>query len=270
MCTLIALHRCVPGHPIVIGANRDEFLDRPAAPPALRIGARGPIVAPLDRRAGGTWLGVNPAGVFAALTNRPTARPDPARRSRGWLVIEALAHAGAREAAEAAARLPAEAYNPFNLFVADADEAFVVVYEGGARLEALAPGAHVVGNADPDDRAVPKVARILAEAERVAAAPPETQLLELAAVCRSHARAAAGHSSREDACMHLGDVGPGGYGTRSSALLRLGRDPAAGELWWAEGPPCSTRYEDRSHLLRGLGRGAAWDSAEASAERTLR
>ena len=36
MCTLIALHRCVPGAPLVIAANRDEYLDRPAEPPALR------------------------------------------------------------------------------------------------------------------------------------------------------------------------------------------------------------------------------------------
>jgi hypothetical protein len=115
---------------------------------------------------------------------------------------------------------------------------------------------------------VPKIARLLGEAERAAAGPPGAVLSRLGALCRSHERADAGHSSREDTCIHLGGVGAAGYGTRSSALLRLGRDPGAGELWWADGPPCVTEYEDRSHLLRMLGRGARTSAEEPA--RTLR
>src|SRR5262249_10657645 len=89
-CTLIALHHCIDRAPLVIAANRDEFLDRPAEGPALREIAGGRIVAPRDVRAGGTWLGVNALGVFAALTNRRTSEPDPVRRSRGLLVLDAL------------------------------------------------------------------------------------------------------------------------------------------------------------------------------------
>ena len=109
MCTLIVLHRCVPGSPLVIAANRDEYLDRPATPPALRedLGA-GRVAAPVDERAGGTWLGLNAAGLFAAITNRPTRRPDPTRRSRGLLVLDALAE-GDEAAAPAAEAAPAEA-----------------------------------------------------------------------------------------------------------------------------------------------------------------
>ena len=36
MCTLIALHRCYPDASLVVAANRDEYLDRPAEGPALR------------------------------------------------------------------------------------------------------------------------------------------------------------------------------------------------------------------------------------------
>ncbi|MCE7958558.1 MAG: hypothetical protein DYH06_11570, partial [Acidobacteria bacterium ACB2] len=85
MCTLVALHRCVPGAHLWVAANRDEFLARPAAGPALRDGRAGAIVAPLDLQAGGTWWGLNAQGVFAAVTNRPAPRPDPALRSRGQL-----------------------------------------------------------------------------------------------------------------------------------------------------------------------------------------
>lgn len=244
MCTLIVLHRCVPGSPLVIAANRDEYLDRPASPPALRddLGA-GRVAAPADERAGGTWLGVNAAGLFAAITNRPTKRPDPARRSRGLLVLDALAEGDARTAAATLATLPSDAYNPFNLVVADRDHAFACVYEGRPRVAPLAPGVHVVCNAEPDDTDVPKVARLAERARKAAAGDPERVLDTLAELCRGHE----GGAALDDACIHLP-----GYGTRSSTLLRLADD--AGDAAWrfADGPPCRNEYEDFTHLLDAL------------------
>jgi uncharacterized protein with NRDE domain len=241
MCTLVALHRCTPDAFLWIAANRDEYLERPSEAPALREGSNGVFVAPLDRRAGGTWWGLNECGVFAALTNRPTPSLDPTRRSRGQLVLDAL---GADTAATAAARLaalPPDLYNPFNLFVADARDAFAVVYEGGPRLVPLAPGVHVIGNADPDARHVPKVRRTLERAERVAGGPVEQIAEGLAEICRTH---------EEDAlaspCVHRG-----GYGTRSSTLLRLGSDEDL--LLHADGPPCTHAYRDFTPLLTRLG-----------------
>jgi len=254
MCTLVALHRCAPGAHLWVAANRDEHLERPAEGPALREGRNGPIVAPLDRRAGGTWWGLNAIGVFAAVTNRPTARLDPARRSRGQLVLDLLAAASAREAAERARALAREAYNPFNLFVADARDAFAVVYEGGARAWPLAPGVHVIGNADPDAREVPKVRRALERAEQVAAGPADAIRDGLAALCRTHGDDA---DPKGDTCVHLE-----GYGTRSSSLLRLG--PAGGRLEHAAGPPCTSAYEDFTPLLSELGRAALLQSGETA------
>src|SRR5678815_1232251 len=124
MCTLVALHRCTPDAPLWVAANRDEYLERPAEGPALRNGRAGALVAPLDRRAGGTWWGLNAHGVFAAITNRPTSQLDATRRSRGQLVIDALCAGSARAAADALAPLGRDLYNPFNLFVADSQEAF--------------------------------------------------------------------------------------------------------------------------------------------------
>ncbi|MGH0029521.1 MAG: NRDE family protein, partial [Myxococcota bacterium] len=92
MCTLIVLHRCFEAAPLVVAANRDEYLDRPTEGPALRETARGDgrVVAPRDARAGGTWLGLNENGLFAAITNRRCESPDPDRRSRGLIVMDAL------------------------------------------------------------------------------------------------------------------------------------------------------------------------------------
>jgi len=254
MCTLVVLHRCFRDAPLVVAANRDEYLARPAEGPALRRfpearGEEAPlVVAPLDRRAGGTWLGLNDAGLFAGLTNRPTPRPDASRRSRGLLVAEALACRSAEAAAEVLAGLPEHAYNPFNLLVADGARCFVAVYERSPRLAELAPGPHVVGNADPDRADHPKVARTMRAAEKVAAGPAPAALGALAALCRSHEGAA---GPLDDVCIHAG-----GYGTRSSTLLRRGLTREADRLRFAEGPPCEHEYDDMTPLLHQLDREA--------------
>lgn len=244
MCTLILLHRCVAGAPLVLAANRDEYLDRPAVPPALLDVEGTPVAAPLDLRAGGTWLGVNGAGLFAGLTNRPTRSPDPDRRSRGMLVLDALKAPSAAAAADRLSAIPRASYNPFNLVLADRAQAFLLSYEDTGRLEALAPGAHVVGNADPNAADVPKVARLRRRAEALASLPSEQVIDGLGAICRGHD---GGGGPLDDTCIHTTV-----YGTRSGTLLRLGAAPGDGALRFADGPPCRTEYEDFTHLLGAL------------------
>ena len=99
MCTLALYFQTFPGYPVVVAANRDEYLNRPSAPPcALQ---RVPwIFGGKDLQAGGTWLGVNQYGLLAGLLNRHTPEPnDPARRSRGLLSLDALQTSSAAEAA---------------------------------------------------------------------------------------------------------------------------------------------------------------------------
>lgn len=243
MCTLVALHRCTPDAFLWIAANRDEYLDRAAEGPSLREGRSGPVIAPLDRRAGGTWWGLNAHGVFAAITNRPTRTLDPSRRSRGQLVLDALSHDSAQAATAALAAVGRDLYNPFNLFVADARDAAAIVYEGTPRVMTLAPGVHVIGNADPNAREVEKIRRTIERAEAVAAGPAGAIVDGLAAICRSHE---AGDDPLASTCVHRG-----GYGTRSSTLLRLGE---GGDLLrHADGPPCTSSYTDFTPLLAQLG-----------------
>ena len=52
--------------------------------------------------------------------------------------------------------------------------------------------------------------------------------------------------------VHYGDV----YGTRSSAVIRLAPALNHSELYAADGPPCTTPFEDRSDLLVALYRPA--------------
>jgi len=248
MCTLIALHRVVPGAALVVGANRDECYDRPAEGPALRATPSGPIVAPLDLEARGTWFGLSRHGVFAALTNLPCPDPDPRRRSRGLLVLDALAGASAREAAEKLRSLPMDAYNPFNLFVADRDEAFAFSYERGPRPASLRGGACVIGNAPLDVPEPAKVSRLREQVGRIAGSGAPLSGLEQ--LCRDHAPGPRG--PLDAVCVHTPS-----YGTRSSFLLSLaeaGLEDPRSVFRYAHGPPCESPYEDWTPLLRDLGR----------------
>lgn len=255
MCTLIVFHHCFADAEFVIAANRDEYLDRPAEPPALRSWHGRRVLAPRDARAGGTWLGTNDAGVFAGITNRPTASLDASRRSRGLLVADALAASSASEAAARLAALPARAYNPFNLLVCDAQDAFVIVYEEKAELRRLSAGPHVIGNGDPDSRRLPKVARLLDEADGIARGSAEEALAALEGTCAAHGNEGGPLLAT---CIHAG-----AYGTRSSTLMRRGRRPDQDVFRFSDGPPCSHGYRDFTGLLAQLDRtGMRTEAAE--------
>ena len=141
MCTLVILRRPEHDWPVVIGANRDEMIDRPAKPPARHWPDRTEIVAGIDLLAGGSWLGVNDWGVAAAVLNRHgSLGPEAGLRSRGELVLEALDHADAVDAAAALSDLDPEAYRSFNLIVADNRDAFWLRHTGD-RADRGASGA---------------------------------------------------------------------------------------------------------------------------------
>jgi len=246
MCTLAVAFGVDRRWPLVVAANRDERLGRPAGGWAVREGAGGiRHAAPADLLAGGTWMGVSSRGVFAGLTNYHAPLdwyPDPARRSRGELVGLALAAPSARAAREALAPAPAERWNPFHLLVADAEHAFLWWYDGErAALRELAAGLHVVTERSPDG-ACPRGDLVRA---RWPVEPSVARLRDLLTIDGGSGAPAA-------TCIH----GDPAYGTRSSAILRLAPDLRASELYVADGRPCTAPHEDRSDLLGALARTA--------------
>lgn len=76
--------------PFALIANRDEFHARPTQ--HLRWWSDQPIAAGRDLQAGGTWLGLNKLGRFAALTNYREGGVEPSGplESRGNLVTKVL------------------------------------------------------------------------------------------------------------------------------------------------------------------------------------
>lgn len=154
MCTLVILRR--PSHrwPVLIGANRDEMTGRPARPPGRHWPDRPEVSAGQDLLAGGSWLGLNDWGVAAAVLNRTgSLGPMPGLRSRGELVLEALDHADAVEAATALSALDPAAYRSFNLILADSRDGFWLRHAGEGRIEVhpLKEGLSLIAAGDLDD-----------------------------------------------------------------------------------------------------------------------
>lgn len=247
MCTLILLDRVVPQIPVIVAANRDEYLARPAAPPT-RFGAidgRPAFAAPHDLEAGGTWMGINEHGVFVGLTNRPVAQKPTGMRSRGLLVVDVLAGHSAGSAADQFERQRNARYAPFNLLATDGRAAWLARHtaEGERDRRPLEPGIHVVCNRDPHDPSSTKVARLRARlAELDLAAPPEALVAALFRVLGAHPDPS---NPLENPCVHTTE-----YGTRSSSVLLAG--PGRRAYWYADGAPCETKYRDFTALLDDL------------------
>jgi hypothetical protein len=245
MCTLIALHQTVPGYDLVIGMNRDEDRLRPAEPPQFLPGPP-PLVAPRDARAGGTWLGVNQPGLFAALSNRREKMSNTAK-SRGLLVLEALKSPHVRAAQITLEREVAQhEYNFFNLVVATREEMRFFSYDGQLRMSRGHEGLNVMTNAGGNLEGDEKVASIRSLAGDAKFPGGEKAIPWLETTLRHH-----GGGGTATLCVHF----PGG-GTVSSTILALhNADPGQHVLLYAHGSPCENPYRDYSHFVRQLNPG---------------
>src|SRR5690606_19920936 len=87
MCLIAVAWRATGRRPLIVAANRDESHARPTEPAHWWPDAPR-ILAGRDALAGGTWLGVDAAGRFAAVTNLRGAAPLVGQRSRGTLVAD--------------------------------------------------------------------------------------------------------------------------------------------------------------------------------------
>jgi uncharacterized protein with NRDE domain len=146
MCLLIAAHRVHPRYDLAIAANRDERHMRPSA--ALHFWRDAPgLLAGRDLIAGGTWLGVDGLGRFAAVTNfHEAASSDADAPSRGELVAAYLR--GKQDAAGYLEALETRAarYAGFNLLLADRDELWYASNRASQFARALSPGIYGLSN----------------------------------------------------------------------------------------------------------------------------
>ncbi|PRQ07933.1 NRDE family protein [Enhygromyxa salina] len=258
MCTIIAAVDVWPDSPLVIAANRDEMLDRPAIEP--RVWAAGEVaarrvLAPRDLKAGGTWLGINDAGLFVGITNRRSSSGllpgGRVLRSRGELVFEALGSDTHLDALARIQGLGARDYSPFHLLLADRAGARVVWGDGERLHEVeLEPGVHWLTERSFGAGESARHQTLTARSAELASgpAPDVARWRSILADHRPHAADGAAPKplsvGLDSMCVHARPIN---YGTRSSTIVQLhahGAAQAPVRFLYANGRPCETEFAD--------------------------
>jgi len=263
MCTIIVRHEMDDWCSTLIASNRDEFYDRPATGPMV-LCSTPLIVGGRDEREGGTWFGLTPAGLFVGLTNqRSFGARDDSLRSRGRLVVEALAEASLEGVKRHLGRVDPSSYNEFNLIFGDGDQLFAAYARREARaveIETLEAGVHVLCNDRLGSAEFPKADKAR---KRVAAIPVDAwirikpRLVEVLSddSLPSPSEVPAlppGAPFDSEVARHLQAicVKTPVYGTVSSTIAAVGAGRVE-QYWFSQGPPSENSFEDVLHLTRG-------------------
>lgn len=226
MCLIVVGWQAHPDYPLVVAANRDEFLVRPAVPAHWWTDAPD-LLAGRDLEAGGTWMGVSRSGRFAALTNyRDPTLHRPGAPSRGTLVRDCLtASDDAQSRLDAVAAVSA-GYAAFNLLVSDGKRLGIHESTTGV-VRMLEPGVYGLSN-HVLDTPWPKVrlarARFAAGLAQLPAHDAFLSLLRDDTPAPDHHLPETGVSAEWERWLSPAFIRAPGYGTRCSTLIAVHRD----------------------------------------------
>jgi uncharacterized protein with NRDE domain len=242
VCTLAVFTRALPGLPLVVAANRDEFYARPAESP--RVLSSDPlVVGGRDLVAGGSWLATSAKGLVVGILNRRTGEPpDSTRASRGALCVALARLDSVQAAADLLSRLPIDEHNPFNVLVADRGSALVAQNRAdGMALHELPPGTHLLTNLDLNDATCQRISRSSQRFQNLAATYAATSdrselVAGLHAVLGDHLTAVDDRAPTDQLCIHTE-----AFGTRSSSILLLDEHDRL-DFLHASAAPCRGAY----------------------------
>jgi uncharacterized protein with NRDE domain len=245
MCLILLALDAHPDYSLIVAANRDEFYDRPTARATFWTDAPW-VLAGRDLKAGGTWLGVDRRGRFAAVTNYRQGHREQAPRSRGHLVSDYLTGPTDGRAHIAGVERDAALYNGFNLIAGDPGALFYFSNREGDARE-LGPGVYGLSN-HLLDSPWPKVTAgksaltdLLAGGGKLT--PSLFQLLSDRSQATDERLPQTGVTPEWERLLSSAFIASEGYGTRSSTVVLVGRDGVV-------------RFEERS-----FGPGAAPEEA---------
>jgi len=260
MCTLALYFRQLDSTPLMVAANRDEFYSRPSVPPQALL--YSPLIyGGKDLRAGGTWLGVNQHGLLVGILNRRSdgASDRAGNRSRGLLCLDILKAPNPMEATELLRRERASAYLPFNLLIANRENA-CVAYNQDEKIEMipLDQGIHVISNTsifDPRTEKMNLAYRLFLDAatrlreaggsfteENSAPDNPGEQgqppwLNFFKAALSSHQPGREAKDPRDAICVHADQ-----YGTVSSSIIFYSSRERQFHYYHAPSAPCRSEF----------------------------
>jgi uncharacterized protein with NRDE domain len=227
VCLIALAWRAHPAYRLIVAANRDEYFGRRSAAAGF-WDDHTHVLAGRDLEAGGTWLGITLEGRFAALTNyRNPADRRTGVPSRGALVSDFLTgDAGPSEYVKKVEKA-ASSYNGFSLLVGDGDSFWFFSNRGSPPLR-VAPGVHGLSN-HLLDTPWPKVERAKAHLASLLEKPFEpAAAFDLLADTRRAPSAelpSTGVSLElEERLSAIRILSSGGYGTRCSTVVCIGKD----------------------------------------------
>jgi len=247
MCILLIAYRQHPEYDLIVAANRDEFYSRPSAPVAF-WDDHPQLLAGRDLLAGGTWLGVNTRGHFAAVTNLRGGSSACEGYSRGFLVRDFLLAGGSTPSFLSRLAPAARRYAGCNLLLCDNERLW---WWSNVADRELSPGVYGVSNS-PLDYAWPKVERLKAAFSPLAQMPGAALMESLFAILRDAppnpgaTQAVQLFNARLEETIF---VHTPTYGTRCSSILL--RDSRHGSLDFAErrySPAAAVDGESRFRL----------------------
>lgn len=221
MCILFLALKQHKDFPMIICANRDESHRRRTQ--SAHFWEENPqLLAGKDLQAGGSWLGVNKLGRFAAITNFRTASGmETDKKSRGELVTKALEENSAIN--EQWLKHHSDDYNHFNLIYGSAAEMFCYSSSNKSQIQ-LSDGFHAISNGAIDD-IWPKMANGQRQLERIVKSTEDIAIDKLLAVLQDQSQAKVeelpdtGLTVEWEQLLSSIFIRNDNYGTRSSSLI---------------------------------------------------
>ena len=244
MCLLIAFFKKTPDYPLIIAANREELYSRPSTTPHLVI-QEPQIWAGMDQKAGGTWLGANQFGLVVGITNRSTKSLNPSLRSRGLLCLDILKENSAKNADIKLSQITGNTrFNPFNLFYADRNTAYLALYDGELLSQEIEPGIHMVTSSEFDQPILEKMNHVQELIDILPGQFDDQYLSDLMNLLKNHS---SDPPTKYSICSHAGEAG-----TVSSSIIAIhDKFPEYSHFYHTDGPPCRTAFKDYSRLFHG-------------------
>ena len=229
MCLIVFAYKTHPEYKLILAANRDEFYKRPTREAQFWEEEGYPdILAGKDLEAGGTWMGINKAGNWSALTNyRDFSFHKENPPSRGDLVMDYLKLSSNAEEYIDKIKSNAALYNGFNILVGD-DEHLLHYSNFSKTVTAIEPGIHGVSNALLDTPWV-KLEQAKADLKKVVA-QTEIDTEELFLLLKNDQRAPdeslpqTGLEPEMEKAVSSVFIKTDVYGTRCSTLLLIKND----------------------------------------------
>ena len=149
MCLIVIAWQQHLEYPLIVAANRDEYYDRPTE--SAHIWQQSSdllntkILAGRDLTAGGTWLGINDKGKFAAVTNYREGIQETQLHSRGKLATNYLNNNMPPQQYARQCLDTGDQYNGYNLLLGEGEQLFYCSNRS-PDIQQLPPGIYTLSN----------------------------------------------------------------------------------------------------------------------------